>query len=147
MSGNIIIVIIIVHFVRHKWNTFGRYAFYFNLFYYILFVAVFTEYMQTSLHPYNRDHLISSSKNANQSFIEWMKRNSSIEEYQADAKVIEHCETIQKHLHVEKSGALLQSQWMVIIVAATRLLFELFQMFMVGFDLWPPACHGICEKS
>ena len=119
--------------VRHKWNTFGRYAFYFNLFYYIAFVAVFTEYMQTSLHPYNRDHLISSSRNANQSFVDWMKRNSSKEQYELDAKVIEHCETIQKNLHVEKSGAILQSQWTVIIVASTRLLFEIFQMFMVGF--------------
>ena len=32
--------------IRHKWNTFGRYAFYFNLIYYVLFVGVFTEYMQ-----------------------------------------------------------------------------------------------------
>ena len=32
--------------IRHKWNTFGRYAFYFNLMYYVLFVGVFTEYMQ-----------------------------------------------------------------------------------------------------
>ena len=74
--------------VRHKWNTFGRYAFYFNLFYYVAFVAVFTEYMQTSLHPYNRDHLISSSKNANQTFVEWMKKNNSKDQYEEVAKVV-----------------------------------------------------------
>merc|ERR1711923_498420 len=74
--------------VRHKWNTFGRYAFYFNLFYYVAFVAVFTEYMQTSLHPYNRDHLISSSKNANQTFVEWMKKDNSKDQYEEVAKVV-----------------------------------------------------------
>ena len=84
-----------------------------------------------------------------------MRRNSSKEQYQEDAKVIEHCETIQKNLHVEKSAALLQSQWTVIIVASTRLLFELFQMFMVSFHFFNifhrqycAVCDdGICEKN
>ena len=48
---------------RYKWNTFGRYAFYFNLFYYIAFVAVFTEFMQKSPHPYSRDQLIAAGSN------------------------------------------------------------------------------------
>ena len=83
-----------------------------------------------------------------------MRRNSSKEQYQEDAKVIEHCETIQKNLHVEKSAALLQSQWTVIIVASTRLLFELFQMFMVSFYFLNISFHicavcddEICEKN
>ena len=46
--------------------------------------------------------------------------------------MIKDCETIDKHLHVEKSVALMQSQWMVIVVASTRLIFEFFQMFMVS---------------
>ena len=35
-----------INFTRYKWNRFGRYAFYFNLIYYVAFVGVFTEYMQ-----------------------------------------------------------------------------------------------------
>jgi hypothetical protein len=48
---------------RYKWNAFGRIAFYFNLVYYIAFVAVFTEYMQKSPKPYDREQLISVANN------------------------------------------------------------------------------------
>ena len=44
--------------VRYKWNKFGRYAFYFNLIYYSIFVAVFTEYMISSPRPYSPAQLI-----------------------------------------------------------------------------------------
>ena len=44
--------------VRYKWNKFGRYAFYFNLIYYVLFVALFTEYMLSSPRPYSPTQLL-----------------------------------------------------------------------------------------
>ena len=48
--------------VRHKWNNFGQYVFYFNLIYYSVFVGVFTEYMQSSPRPYNPEQLIAHAK-------------------------------------------------------------------------------------
>ena len=51
--------------------------------------------------------------------------------YSYDFNVYQKCEFVQEHLHLKKSQQLQLSQLGVMIVASTRIVFELFQILQV----------------
>ncbi len=44
--------------VRHKWNSFGRYVYYFTLFLYFTFVIFLTDFMINTPAPYSYQQIL-----------------------------------------------------------------------------------------
>lgn len=51
--------------VRHKWNNYGRYIYYFTLFLYFMFVIFLTDFMINTPAPYSHTQIIKFGKQIN----------------------------------------------------------------------------------
>ena len=47
---------------RHKWNSFGRYVYYFTLGMFLLFVLALTDFLVSSVAPFSAKHISNACK-------------------------------------------------------------------------------------
>ena len=101
--------------LRRKWNTFGRWAFYTNLLYYLAFVAALTAYLLLCPRTHSRAHLAGLAG--------------------AGPDKWRDCQWVRTTFNLDSAAIpwLVPTQQTVAAIAATRIIFELFQILQAQF--------------
>eukprot|EP00095_Tigriopus_kingsejongensis_P005747 maker-scaffold28_size608977-snap-gene-2.12 protein:Tk05747 transcript:maker-scaffold28_size608977-snap-gene-2.12-mRNA-1 annotation:"transient receptor potential cation channel subfamily a member 1-like protein" len=121
--------------VRHKWNSFGRYVYYFTLLMYLLFVVFLTDFIINTPAPYSTQELLAhqgSESNHNKSTIHKILIFHRESGFGSEAS----CLVLRDTIHIKRRPLAMLGKIIILTLAAIHILKEVFQFAQARLTYW-----------